>query len=319
MDALLHDADNLLNNTRVLAVDDQPLNLKVLYQALQSEHTVLAATSGQQALDIARDKQPDLILLDVVMPDLDGFETCRRLKADPATRDIPVIFVTGETDPQSETRGLGLGAVDFITKPINVEVVRARVRTHLTLKRQADQLRSWVYIDGLTGAYNRRHFEERLRAEWGRCQRTHAPLSVLMIDIDHFKRLNDTYGHAHGDVCLRAVARSLGGGLQRSTDQLFRFGGEEFVCLLPNTHEAGALVVADHLRLQVESLQVEHPTGGSPIQVTVSIGVGVMRVPPMTSSDEMMREADHNLYLAKAQGRNRVAHGEVVAPATSVE
>lgn len=303
------DPDALLQDTRVLVVDDQPTNLQALYHVLQHEHTVLAATKGAAALAIARDKHPDLILLDVVMPEMDGHEVCRRLKADPETRDIPVIFVTGQAEPDAETTGLGLGAVDFITKPFNPDVVRARVRTHLMLKRQSDQLRSWVYIDGLTGAYNRRHFDERLRAEWGRCQREGAALSVLMIDVDQFKRFNDTHGHAHGDVCLRAVARSLGGGLHRSTDQLFRYGGEEFVCLLPNTDEAGAVVVAEHLRHQVENLQLEHPTGGPALQVTVSIGVGVMRTPPMREPAALVREADLNLYAAKDSGRNRVVAG----------
>ncbi len=304
-----YDPESLLQDTRVLIVDDQPTNLQALYHALQGEHTVLAATRGSAALHIAQDKKPDLILLDVVMPEMDGHEVCRRLKADPATRDIPIIFVTGQTDPDAETTGLGLGAVDFITKPFNPNVVRARVRTHLMLKRQADLLRGWVYIDGLTGAYNRRHFDERLRAEWGRCQRMNTPLSVLMIDVDHFKRFNDAFGHAHGDLCLRAVARSLGGGLQRSTDQLFRYGGEEFVCLLPNTDEDGARVVAEHLRRQVENLSLEPPTGDQPLRVTVSIGVGVMRLPTMTDAAVMVREADRNLYQAKTQGRNQVMAG----------
>jgi len=305
------ETEDLLRDTRVLVVDDDPINLRLLHKALQGDHTVMAATRGAQALQIARDQRPDLILLDVVMPEMDGHEVCRRLKADPELRNIPVIFVTGETDPQAETAGLRLGAVDFITKPFNVEVVRARVHTHLLLKRQTDVLRSWVYVDGLTGAYNRRHFEDRLRAEWGRCQRMNVPLSLLMIDIDHFKRINDTYGHPVGDVCLRAVARSLGGGLQRSSDELFRLGGEEFACLLPNTHEAGAGVVAEHLRKQVEDLKVDRPDGEAPLRLTVSIGIGTMRVPPMSTGADMLNEADANLYLAKTHGRNRVASGPV--------
>lgn len=296
---------NLLHNCRVLVVDDQPTNLQALYHALQGEHTVLAATRGSAALQIAREKQPDLILLDVVMPEMDGHEVCQRLKAEVATRDIPIIFVTGHTDAEAEATGLGLGAVDFIAKPFNPAVVRARVRTHLTLKRQADQLRGWVYIDGLTGTHNRRHFDEQLLAEWGRCRREGQPLSVLMIDVDHFKRFNDTHGHARGDLCLRSVARSLGGGLQRSTDQLFRYGGEEFVCLLPNTDAAGAGVVAEHLRRQVENLMLEPPPGNAPSHVTVSIGVGTLHT-GHADAEALVREADQNLYQAKAAGRNRV-------------
>jgi len=295
----------LLAHGTILVVDDQPTNLQAMYQALQSEHTVLAATRGAQALQIARDKQPDLILLDVVMPEMDGHEVCRRLKTEQTTRDIPVIFVTGHTDPDAETTGLGLGAVDFIAKPFNPAVVRARVRTHLTLKRQADQLRSWIYIDGLTGTHNRRFFDEQLDAEWGRCRREHQPLSVMMIDVDHFKVFNDTHGHEAGDLCLRSVARSLGGGLQRSTDQLFRYGGEEFVCLLPNTDCEGALVVAEHLRKQVENLTLEPPPGNTPTQVTVSIGVATLQSHHHQASD-LVHEADQRLYQAKMAGRNRV-------------
>jgi len=153
---------------RLLVVDDQPANIQALYQAFSADHQVLMATSGEQALKIAMTKQPDLVLLDVMMPGMDGHEVCHRLKAEESTRDIPVIFVTAHDDEASETLGLEMGAVDFISKPVNPKIVRARVKTQLTLKAQSDLLRQWVYIDGLTGVYNRRHLDERLASECAR-------------------------------------------------------------------------------------------------------------------------------------------------------
>jgi PleD family two-component response regulator len=199
---------------RLLVVDDQPLNIQALYQTFTADHQVFMATSGEQALVQCASRLPDLVLLDVMMPGMDGFEVCRRLKADPATCDIPVIFVTAHDDEAAETLGLEVGAVDFIAKPINPKIVRARVATHLTLKAQADLLRQWVYIDGLTGVYNRRHFDEHLVSEWGRSARNGAPVSLLMIDVDRFKAYNDRQGHQAGDACARwppRCARACGG------------------------------------------------------------------------------------------------------------
>ena len=219
---------------RLLMVDDEPLNIQTLYQAFAADHQVFIATNGAQALSLCAAKHPDLVLLDVDMPGMDGYEVCQRLKADVALRDIPVIFVTGHTDEAAETRGLDAGAVDFITKPINPKIVRARVKTHLTLKAQSDLLRQWVYTDGLTGVRNRRYFDERVAEEWGRAQREQRPLSVVLLDIDYFKRYNDHYGHQAGDDCLRRVGATLKASLKRQGDMVARYGGEEFVCLLPN-------------------------------------------------------------------------------------
>ena len=189
---------------RLLVVDDQPANIQALYQTFAADHQVLMATSGAQALALCASQQPDLVLLDVVMPGMDGFEVCRRMRADEALRDIPVIFVTAHNDEAAETLGLELGAVDFISKPINPKIVRARVKTHLTLKAQSDLLRQWVYLDGLTGVHNRRYFEERLATEWARAVRNRTDLSAVLIDVDFFKRYNDHYGHQAGDECLPA-------------------------------------------------------------------------------------------------------------------
>jgi diguanylate cyclase (GGDEF)-like protein len=294
---------------RLLVVDDQPVNIQALYQAFAADHQVLMATSGEQALALCASQQPDLVLLDVVMPGLDGHEVCRRLQADAATRDIPVIFVTAHSDEEAETLGLELGAVDFISKPINPQVVRARVRTHLTLKAQSDLLRHWVYIDGLTGVHNRRHFDERLATEWARAARSGQPLSVVLLDVDLFKRYNDRHGHLAGDDCLRQVAAALQANLRRPADLVARYGGEEFVCLLPDTALAGAVKLAEQLGTAVQALHIEHGDSTVAPVVTVSLGVCTQDDHLPGSAADLLRAADAQLYRAKSEGRNRTCGG----------
>ena len=307
--------DAVTRRSRLLVVDDQPINIQVLYQTFASDHQVLMATSGEQALELCATKQPDLVLLDVVMPGMDGFEVCRRLKLDEATRDIPVIFVTAQNDEAAETRGLDAGAVDFISKPINPKIVRARVRTHLTLKAQADLLREWVYTDGLTGVHNRRCFDERLAVEWSRAVRSGSALSVVLLDVDFFKRYNDCYGHLAGDECLRRLAAALKACVRRPSDLVARYGGEEFVCLLPNTDLAGAMTVAEELGQLLFVQQIAHAE--SPVAKVVTVSLGVCCKPSGAghggSAEALMREADAQLYVAKARGRHQasgaVMHG----------
>jgi diguanylate cyclase (GGDEF)-like protein len=272
------------------------------------------ATSGEQALALCASKRPDLVLLDVVMPGMDGYEVCRRLKAEAATRDIPVIFVTAHNDEAAETLGLDVGAVDFISKPINPKIVRARVKTHLTLKAQSDLLRQWVYIDGLTGVHNRRHFDECLATEWGRAVRNGTALSVLLLDVDFFKRYNDRYGHQTGDDCLRRIAATLKSGLKRPGDLVARYGGEEFVCLLPDTSLSGALDLARQLGRQVRALQIEHADSSVAPVVTVSLGVCCKREDAVGSAEALLREADAQLYIAKSRGRDQACGVELESP-----
>ena len=298
---------------RLLIVDDQPVNVRALHETFAADHQVFMAIGGEQALQRCADHRPDLVLLDVSMPGLDGYEVCRRLKADLATRDIPVIFVTAHNDEASETRGLEVGAVDFISKPFNPQIVRARVKTHLTLKMQADLLRRWAYIDGLTGMHNRRSFDERLASEWARAVRSQAMLSVAMLDVDHFKRYNDRYGHQAGDECLRSVAAALKPVLKRPGDLLARYGGEEFVCLLPDTDLAGALTVAEQLRQRVEAQRIEHAGATVAAVITVSVGVCSSLATPNGSAAELVRQADAHLYTAKSGGRNQVCGAELDA------
>ncbi|MBA4176787.1 MAG: diguanylate cyclase response regulator [Leptothrix sp. (in: Bacteria)] len=293
-----------LRAPRLLVVDDQPVNIQAIYQAFNADHQVLMATSGEQALKAAVAAQPDLILLDVVMPGMDGHEVCRRLKANAATCDIPVIFVTAHSDESAETHGLALGAVDFISKPINPAIVRARVKTHLTLKAQADLLRQWVYVDGLTGVRNRRAFDEQLGTEWRRAVRDGTELSVVLLDVDFFKRYNDHYGHQAGDACLRAVAERLRVAVRRPGDLVVRYGGEEFACLLPDTPLQGALAFARELGAGIEALALAHAESTVSEFVTVSLGVCTAAVHGAGSAEALLRAADAQLYEAKAAGRN---------------
>lgn len=291
---------------RLLVVDDKRANIQALYQAFTADHKVSMATSGEQALAICRTQPPDLVLLDVVMPGMDGFEVCKRLKADDATKDIPVIFVTAHNDEETETRGLDVGAIDFISKPINPRVVRARVKTHLTMKRQADLLRQWVYIDGLTSVCNRRYFDERLNIEWDRAARTGTTLSVALVDVDLFKRYNDHYGHQAGDDCLRRVAAAMKACVKRPADMVARYGGEEFVLLLPDTDAAGALHLANRLRQRVLDEKIDHAGSNVGFLLTVSVGVCTKTSGGDSSAADFLREADAQLYRAKSQGRNQV-------------
>lgn len=296
---------------RVLIVDDERFNLNTLNALLKDECKIMVATNGEQALKATATGRPDLILLDVTMPGIGGFEVCRRLKEDPLTHGIPVIFITGLAEAEQETRGLELGAADYITKPFNLAVVRARVRTQLRLKQQSDLLERLAFTDGLTGIANRRAFDQQFEREWQRAVRTGAWLSLLLMDVDHFKPYNDLHGHARGDECLRTVAQSLATRVQRPGDLVARYGGEEFVVLLPDTPPDGAAALAASLLAAVDAAGLAH--GASPVGPTVTLSVGGASAVPERSADHtaLVVAADAQLYRAKAEGRHRVC----VAPA----
>lgn len=298
-----------MNNDRpvVLIVDDSALNVQVLADVLQAEYQLKVANNGLDALKIAaRAPQPDLILLDVMMPEMDGFEVCSRLKENSETENIPVIFVTARIDEQAEEHGLNLGAVDYITKPISIPITRARVRNHLRLKRQADLLEFTAMVDGLTGIANRRRLDEAIEAECRRAAREESPLSLLMVDIDHFKQYNDRYGHGGGDACLQAVARALSETVSRPGDLVARYGGEEFVLVLPDTDSDAARMIAERLRSNVAGLELSHPESGAFPFVTVSVGGATSLADSPLSPAALLAQADRMLYLAKESGRNRI-------------
>jgi diguanylate cyclase (GGDEF)-like protein/PAS domain S-box-containing protein len=291
----------------VLIVDDQPIQIQAMCRIFQDDCEVFTATAGEQALAHCRRAPPDLILLDVIMPGMDGLAVCRALKQHGTTADVPVLFVTAQTDALDQTQALEAGGVDFISKPVNPAVVRARVRTHFTLKAQSDLLRNMAYLDGLTGIANRRAFDERLQTEWRRAQRDGTSLAALLLDVDHFKRYNDRHGHQEGDACLRAVAEALIRVPCRGHDLVARYGGEEFVCLLPGCDIAAAVRRAECLRLTVEELEIPHLDSPVDDHVTVSIGAAVLMADDREAPGRLLEMADEQLYRAKRTGRNRVA------------
>ncbi|MGB1580556.1 MAG: diguanylate cyclase domain-containing protein [Nevskiales bacterium] len=296
-----------VQRSKLLIVDDQPVNIQALYQIFKDEHEVFMATNGEQALAEARGKQPDLILLDIVMPGMDGLQVCKALKSDPATQSIPVIFVTSQDDPNDEARGLACGAVDFISKPISPPVVQARAHTHLLLKQQSDLLRKMAYIDGLTGVANRRKFNEQIEIDWRAAQRAHSSLGAIILDIDHFKLYNDHYGHQAGDACIAAIAQALHAQLGRPRDLLARYGGEEFACLLPDTEPEGVKRKAEEFLNAVRELKLPHAVSPTADRVTISLGVAAMIPQTEGASHELLKLADDRLYEAKEAGRNQVA------------
>ena len=290
----------------VLIVDDAPSNLAILTETLRAEFDVRIANSGAQALRLVDENPPDLILLDIVMPDMDGYEVCRRLKARAATRNIPIIFLTAKGDVSDETMGLALGAVDYIVKPVSVPIVQARVRTHVELKRRGDLLETLSMRDGLTGIANRRRLDDCLGRAWRQAVRSATPMALVMADIDYFKAYNDTYGHMAGDECLKAVARTLTGALNRPGDLAARFGGEEFVMVLEDTDIGGTLHLAEAMRAAVEALGLEHAGSSVARVVTITLGAACTVPTTATTAEALLCLADRKLYEAKQAGRNRV-------------
>lgn len=296
-----------LKRAIVLIVDDQPANIHALARLLKEDYQVLAAPSGTKALELAEgEKRPDIILLDIMMPKMDGYEVCRRLKNQPTTKEIPVIFVTAKDESEDEARGLDLGAVDYIAKPFHNAVVKARVRTHVQLKIRTDMLEQLAMVDGLTGIANRRSFNENLDHEWKRAARSSRLVSLIMMDIDHFKAYNDNYGHGAGDDSLQRVAMALHSVLQRPSDMIARYGGEEFVALLPETDDKGAAEVAESFRRAVSGLSLPHAFSPVADHVTISLGHATRQASQNHSPQKLLEAADQALFKAKESGRNQV-------------
>ncbi|ACD96662.1 diguanylate cyclase domain-containing protein [Trichlorobacter lovleyi] len=290
----------------ILLVDDAPTNIQMLNETLKDGYHLFFATNGRDALRIASESLPDLILLDVIMPEMDGYEVCRNLKADPILRDVPIIFITAMSQQEDEAIGLELGAVDYIAKPFNPTIVRLRIRNQIELKRQRDLLARLSHLDGLTGIPNRRALDEALEREWRRGSRSLKPLSLLMIDIDHFKAYNDSCGHLAGDDCLRTVAQTLKQSLGRAADFVGRYGGEEFLAVLPETDADGAQVVAREVIEEMAKLAIPHPASPQGEKVTISIGIATAVAKREHLPVFLLQEADSALYRAKQEGRNRI-------------
>ncbi len=322
----------------ILIVDDSPTNLGILFDCLTNAgFQVLVAHDGESAIQKVKEANPDVILLDIIMPGLNGFETCRRLKASQFSQDIPVIFMTALSQTAVVVRGFQLGAVDYIIKPTQQEIVLARVKTHLMLRRlqnslqeqntklqqeiaqrkraeaalkQAnEELQRLAALDGLTQVANRRRFDECLNKAWTILRREQLPLSLLMCDVDFFKLYNDSKGHQAGDECLQQIAQAMKRAVKRPADLVARYGGEEFAIILPNTNSEGALRVAKEIQLFIKKLEIPHPQSPISDYVTLSLGVSCTVPCHKCCPEELIAAADQALYKAKASGRDRAVFG----------
>ncbi len=300
----------LQERQKILVVDDERVNRKVLSELLREKYQIIVAKSGLQTLErVRKNTDIDLILLDVMMPEMNGYDVIIHLKNDDATKDIPVIFITALNSTEEEEKGLNLGASDYITKPFHPAIVKLRVKNHLCFVRQRKMLEKLAGCDGLTEIANRRSLDETLEKEWSRSSRSGLPLSLAMVDVDFFKLFNDNYGHARGDQVLKSVAMVLSWGMRRPADFAARYGGEEFVLLFPDTDTDAAIERVEMIRASIEALDILHEYSAVAPTVTVSIGIATA-IGTRDSQENLLITADTMLYRAKEQGRNRVVWKE---------
>lgn len=290
---------------KILIIDDSLVQVTHLKHILEDKYDISAAMTAKEGLARAKDGGFSLILLDAVMPDIDGFTMLKMLQEELITQHIPVIMITSLSDIKHEERGFMLGAVDYITKPFHPSIVKARVNTHIKLYQYRIQIERQSLSDQLTGIANRRRYDEYSYRKWDEAIRLHVPFSICMLDIDKFKVYNDTFGHPAGDTVIASVAKTLSAFLQRSTDFIARFGGEEFVAILTGSSAADAFDYMRKIRQAVEDLHIPHNPDVSP-WVTISIG-GVTAFPQIATPYELyLSIADNMLYEAKDRGRNQV-------------
>jgi diguanylate cyclase (GGDEF)-like protein len=302
--------ENQIKNS-ILVVDDEPANIISLTHILKEKYKIIAAKNGTDGIRLAHQHKPDVILLDIIMPDKDGFEVIADLKNNSETQGIPVIFITGLTNVEDEERGLAAGAADYINKPFSAPIVELRVYNQVMMQNYIKKIEELSVRDQLTQLTNRRGFDERLRADFGGALRKQTNISVLIMDLDKFKNYNDTFGHLQGDKALQAAALVLKDSVTRATDFVGRWGGEEFVALLPDTNSEQALVVAENIRQNMEKLEIPLITDGTATKITVSIGICSGTPSQDDNADIYMNNADAALYQAKEGGRNRaVLYGD---------
>lgn len=331
-----------LKQAEIVVIDDIPANLRLLVELLSEQgYRVRPARDGTTAIETIKASLPDLILLDILMPQLDGYEICQKLKADPQTQEIPIIFLSAFNDGLDKAKAFGIGGADYITKPFEIEEVLARIANQLSLrslhqqlKWQNEKLQQEISIrqeierelrksqdalkqanlrlenlattDSLTQIANRRQFDLCLEKEWFRLKREKLPLSLVFCDVDYFKQYNDTYGHLAGDRCLKVIARTIDFQVRRQGDLLARYGGEEFAVILPNTDCLGAIQVAESMRAIVQQMQISHARSRVSNFVTISLGISTIVPNEELSPQHLISTADTALYQAKEKGRNRV-------------
>ena len=287
----------------ILIVEDSSVNGKLCERLLnKSGYNTAVCTDGESAIEFVNTNSPDLILLDIVMPGIDGYEFCKVMKNNPKIKHTPIIFLSAMNDEQSIIKGFENGAVDYITKPFRHQELLARTKTHVELKRAKEKLLRMAITDELTGLVNRRYFMGRLLHEYERTKRYESVFTVLMIDLDYFKKINDTYGHQAGDTVLRTISDSMKLSV-RLSDIIGRIGGEEFAVILPETDINAALIIGDRLRKRIEALEIPHKS--SKLKITISIGASPSSKDDL-SIDDVLQRSDAALYRAKDNGRNRI-------------
>ena len=296
----------------ILVVDDMTTTLLLIHDLLKDTYEVKIAKSGTKALEILESPNDiDLILLDIEMPDINGYDVCKRIKNNETIKNIPIIFITGRTSQEDEEYGLNLGAIDYITKPFNNAIVKLRIKNYLNLKIKNDMLEKLSMYDGLTNIRNRRFFDETFEKTFSEIKRDKKSLAVLMIDIDFFKPYNDNYGHGQGDETLRKVAKALEKTIKRASDFVARYGGEEFVILLKDIKKDGVEAVANNLLNAVRELKITHEFSKIENYVTISIGASFYNSNSDVTKLELLLKADETLYNVKNSGRNNFAILEV--------
>ena len=316
---------------KILMIDDSSSE-RIYIKALLGKlgHQVVLAADGQAGIALFADSDPDLILLDVMMAGLDGYETARVIRAS-SDQWVPIIFLSGRHESDAIEAGIDAGGDDYLTKPVDPKVLEAKIRSMTRIAQMRRQLvdrgaelkaanaalMRLVDVDGLTGIANRRRLDAKIAEEIARCARNHLPLALILIDIDHFKRFNDSHGHLVGDECLKQVAQALERELQRPADLAARYGGEEFCVVLPETNPAGALMLAERLRACVAAIEVSVGAGPK-AGVTISVGVNCDVPPTHGDARVLLARADAALYEAKAGGRNRVCIAAPAAPAQAL-
>jgi diguanylate cyclase (GGDEF)-like protein len=314
----------------ILVVDDNPDNIQFLGNLLiQKDYEIGIAMNGRDAIKFIDQRLPDLILLDIMMPKMSGFEVCQRLKSSSLTRSIPVIFISAKVETEDIINGLEVGAVDYVKKPFNTSELLLRISTHLELKFNREKLQAEVIkrrniqeqlekankelqllsnLDGLTKIANRRRFDIAIKEEGERAKRKNSSLSLIMCDVDLFKSYNDTYGHQLGDHCLQSIAIAINNACQRPGDLAARYGGEEFAIVLPNTDIEGALVIAETIAQNIKSLKIEHIGSNIDEFITISMGIATITMTQNVVIETLINDADKALYKAKRSGRNCIIY-----------
>ncbi len=293
--------------SKILVVKDVSASIKELIEILKSpDYEIIVVTDGKNALEVATSEKPDLILLDTVMAGMDGYAVCAKLKTETTTQHIPVIFMASQAHELDATKGIALGALDSITQPIHASLIKARVKNYLALKKQRDILENMSAIDGLTGVSNRHRFEEVLEQDWRRAIRGISQLSLIMMDIDHFRLFNEYYGCEAGDECLKQVAGAFSNTVGRATDLVARYEGDKFACLLLMTDTKGALIMANKLRNSILALNIPHAYSAIANQITISQGIATVLPYPNSVPTMLVRDAEQALFEAKKCGRNQI-------------